>query len=317
MQSINNNSYSSQGIQPIAAYNQANPVHMPKPPVANPIAQNQYQPIGAQQIQAPQVQMQQTQTQAQQAGQQMAQPQVGMPPQGVCAPAGGAVNIYIYNPTTTNGAPVYPQNTYYTTQAAQYPTYVPQNAMTLPQMPVPANAYTTGQSQQMSVQMPEPQQLQNQQTQSQAQNTAQPQEAPAPQQAQNAENIIPLTNEYIKNLENYLNDNDPKVRLVGTTELLKRFKETEERKSDPALTALLNKSLKDPSAAVRQMALTILNVGYATGSEETISILNNIQANATDEMYKEDAVVAKEILLKLSQQNQQAMQPANIQAGQL
>lgn len=314
MQAINNNSYLTQGVQPNNSYNQAQ-IHMPKPPVAEQISQNQYQtsmaqvqPTGAQQAQIPQ--MAQTQSATSQAQ--------TMPiyPQGVNIPAGGAVNINIFNPTTTNGAPIYPQNTYYT-PTVSYPNYIPQNTVTVPKMPAPANAYSEGQN----VQMPQPQQMQTPQApqaqmpqvqQMQAQNPqdiaqAQVQNAQSPKEegAKADPNAIPLTDAYIKNLEAYLSDGDPKVRLAGTTELLKRFKEDDTRKSDPALTALLNKSLKDPSASVRQMALTILNVGYAVGNEETIAILNNIKANKTDDMYAEDAVVAKEILLKLSglQQN--------------
>ncbi len=356
MQAINNNSYFNQGIKPNTSNNQAQ-VHMPKPPVADLTAQNQYQTSGvqmpqAQQMQAPQMpapqamqmpQAQQVQTvpqQAQQAQTELQQTQAQtMPiyPQGVNIPAGGAVNINIFNPTTTNGAPIYPQNTYYSYPATTYSNYMPQNNMTVPQMPLPANAYPAAQDGQTNVQMPQPQQMQAPQApqamqmpapqQMQAQNTqdltqaqATSPQTPAPEQKaeqkaeQKTENTVPLTNEYIQNLERTLNDGDPKVRLAGATELLKRFKESDERKSDPALTALLNKSLKDPSASVRQMALTILNVGYAIGNEETIATLNNIQANKSDTMYAEDAVVAKEILLKLSGQMQQAAQNAPAQA---
>lgn len=295
MRAINNNSYSSHGVQPTGAYSQANQVHMPKPPVVNTAVQNQEQtPLAQTQTAQPQ----QTQT---------AQPQAQtMPiyPQGVNIPAGGAVNINIFNPMTTNGAPVYPQNTYYTNPAVTYPAYVQQNG-TLPQMPAPANAYPAVQTQEMNVQMPQPQQMQIPAAQEtkQTPQTSVP-EAQTEQKPEENANITPLTNEYIKTLENYLNDNDPKVRLVGTKELLNRFKETETRKADPALTALLNKTLKDPSASVRQLALTILNIGYAAGNDETIAILNNIQANTSDTMYAEDAILAKEILLKLSQQGQ-------------
>ncbi|MBR1976769.1 HEAT repeat domain-containing protein [bacterium] len=324
MQAINNNSYSSQGIQPVSAYNQTNQVHMPKPPVANPIAHNtnqapvvQSQPMQLQMAQqqtqpAPQLMQPQQQTQTAQAQpmqmQQIPTQQVfpqqaqAMPmyPQGLNIPSGGAVNINIFNPTTTNGAPVYPQNTYYTNPATTYPAYVPQNAVNVPQMPAPQNAYPAVQTQQMNVQMPGAQQLQTQNTQG-ANQTQQTAEA-APKQEEKPKDVAPLNDEYIRTLENYLNDNDPKVRLMGTTELLNRFKELEARKQDPALTALLNKALKDPSASVRQMALTILNVGYAAGNEETTALLNNIQANTSSETYAEDALVAKEILLKQAQQ---------------
>ncbi len=305
MQAINNNSYSSQGVQPISAYGQTNQISMPKPPMANQMVQNSYAtpPVAQQNAQAQPTQAQPQQTQV-------------MPvyPQGVNIPAGGAVNINIFNPTTTNGAPIYPQNTYYTSPAATYPAYVPQGNMMLPQMPAPQNAYPAIQTQQTNVQMPAPQQLQTQDTQALNQSPqANETQGPAPEQKTEEKpvNITPLTDEYIKTLENYLNDNDPKVRLMGATQLLEKFKEHESRKSDPALTALLNKSLKDPSASVRQMALTTLNIGYASGNEETIALLNDIQANTQGGIYAEDALSAKEILLKLSQQGQNIVPSQN------
>ena len=298
MQAINNNSYSSQGIQPNSVYGQPNQVNMPKPPIASPMAQNSSQVPAVDSYSA---QGQQTQTNPIQTAPTQIAP---MYPQGVNIPAGGAVNINIFNPTTTNGAPIYPQNTYYTNPATTYPAYVPQGAMMLPQMPAPQNAYPAIQTQQTNVQIPAPQQMQSQDAQNLNQTPQTSQAGQTPQTEEKPANITPLNDEYIKTLENYLNDNDPKVRLMGATQLLDRFKEHESRKSDPALTALLNKALKDPTASVRQMALTTINVGYAIGNEETIAILNNIQTNTSSDIYAEDALAAKEALLKLSQQGQ-------------
>lgn len=109
---------------------------------------------------------------------------------------------------------------------------------------------------------------------------------------------VALTDDYIKTLENYLNSKDKKVRLMGAKELFERFKEDETRKNDAALTALLNKSLQDPAETVKFMALTALDLGYASGNDETAQILTAMQNS--DSSYGEDAALAAQILLKMS-----------------
>ncbi len=110
---------------------------------------------------------------------------------------------------------------------------------------------------------------------------------------------VPLTDDYIKTLENYLNSQDSKVRLMGAKDVLERFKEDNSRKNDVALTALLNKILQDPNSAVRFLGLTTLDAGYAIGNEQTIELLKAIQADGQKE-YGEDSLLASQILLKLS-----------------
>ena len=102
-------------------------------------------------------------------------------------------------------------------------------------------------------------------------------------------------------LENYLNNQDPKIRLTAAKELLERFKEDDTRKNDPALTALLNKVIQDPKASVRYVGLTTLDVGYASGNQETVEILKQLQ-NRPDLEYGEDSILASQILLKMSGQ---------------
>lgn len=116
---------------------------------------------------------------------------------------------------------------------------------------------------------------------------------------QKTKEITPLTDDYVKSLENYLNNDNPKVRLIGAKELMERFKEDENRADNPSLIPLLNKSLKDPNAAVRFLALTTLQLGYSVGNDETVQILKNIQTNAVDK-FAEDSLLASEILLKLA-----------------
>lgn len=109
---------------------------------------------------------------------------------------------------------------------------------------------------------------------------------------------VPLTDDYVRTLENYLNSQDKKIRLMGAKELFERFKEDETRKDDAALTALLNKTLQDPAETVKFVALTALDNGYATGNDETAAILTQIQNSNSS--YGEDASLASRVLLKMS-----------------
>ncbi len=111
--------------------------------------------------------------------------------------------------------------------------------------------------------------------------------------------ITPLTNEYVQSLENYLNNDNPKIRLIGAKELMERFKEDDNRKDNPSLIPLLNKVLKDTSAAVRFLGLTTLQLGYCVGDNETVEILKAIQAQNQDK-FGEDSLLASQILLNLS-----------------
>jgi len=111
--------------------------------------------------------------------------------------------------------------------------------------------------------------------------------------------VTPLTDEYVKSLENYMNNENPKVRLIGTKELLERFKEDENRKDNPSLMPLLNKALRDPSPSVRFLGLTMLQLGYALGNDETVTILKEIQSQNQDKI-GEDSLLATEILLNMA-----------------
>ncbi|GBF23082.1 hypothetical protein tpqmel_0486 [Candidatus Gastranaerophilus sp. (ex Termes propinquus)] len=109
-----------------------------------------------------------------------------------------------------------------------------------------------------------------------------------------------LTDDYIMSLENYLNNENTKIRLSAAKELLERFKEDDTRKTDVALTALLNKVIQDPSPTVRFMGLTVLDIGYATGNQDTVNLLKQIQQSS--DQYGEDALLASQALLKMSGQ---------------
>lgn len=110
--------------------------------------------------------------------------------------------------------------------------------------------------------------------------------------------IVALTDEYIKSLENYLNNPNDEIRLMASKEILTRLDEDKDRYDDAALNALLNKMLQDPSKLIRLAALSAFASQLACGNEYTIQLLQNIQSNPNAD--KEDALQAADILLKMS-----------------
>ena len=110
--------------------------------------------------------------------------------------------------------------------------------------------------------------------------------------------IVQLTDEYIKNLESYLNNPNKEARLMGAKEVLARLQEDDSRKGDPALNALVNKMLQDPSAPVKFLAMAALESRAASGDETSVKLLQGIQQQKTG--YGEDALKASNILLKMS-----------------
>ncbi len=110
--------------------------------------------------------------------------------------------------------------------------------------------------------------------------------------------IIQLTDEYIKNLESYLNSQDKGVRLNAAKEVYARLEEDDSRHDDKALTALVNKMLQDPSEEIRVIALSALDSKIVTGDDYTVNVLKNMQQNNNG--YGQDAVDASNILLKMS-----------------
>ena len=121
------------------------------------------------------------------------------------------------------------------------------------------------------------------------------------------EKIVQLTDDYIKTLENYMNNPNPKVREMAIKEIMERFKEHKSRYTDIALTNLLNKALQDRSKAVRFIALATLNADYAHGDDLTVDILNNMQSSSA--VYGEDALMAADILLRMSRRKVEVLMP--------
>lgn len=110
--------------------------------------------------------------------------------------------------------------------------------------------------------------------------------------------IVQLTDDYIRNLENYLNSQNKDVRLMGAKEVVARLEEDHSRKNDKALNALINKMLQDPYSPVKILALSALDSGVVSGDDFTINVLKQMQNS--DSGYGQDAMQATNILLKMS-----------------
>lgn len=193
------------------------------------------------------------------------------PPQNVQVPNYSGVNIQIFNPSVAAPGASVPASNVNATNYTTNPAY-------------PANYYT--------------------------QNFAQPQPAvPTPVQPQPSEpekekvktekrDIVQLTDEYIKTLEGYLNNQNKEVRLMGAKEVLVRLQEDDTRKDDVALNALVNKMLQDPYQPVKFIAMAALESRVASGDNTSKQLLQSIQQQKT--AHGEDSLKASNILLKMS-----------------
>ena len=255
---------------------------------------NQYQPIHQNGCQCPHCQSLQAQTQSVQAQPAQVQPQCAQPlqaqyapqaqyaqpqAQNVSVPNYSGVNIQIFNPSVTPPgatAPVYNVN------APNYSTNPVSGCY-------PSGYYTNNYGQNG---------LQGQNAQS-SQNLTSTENSSSDKKTEKRE-IVQLTDEYIMNLENYLNSQDKEIRLMGAKEVLARLEEDHSRKDDKALNALVNKMLQDPYTPVRVMAMSALNSRIASGDEFTVNLLQQMQNSASG--YGQDALQASEILLKMSGQ---------------
>jgi len=112
-------------------------------------------------------------------------------------------------------------------------------------------------------------------------------------------NIVALTDDYIKNLENYLRSPNKELKQYAVQELSKRFAEDESRKTNKSLNALLNLALQAKESNVRFVALSMLISGTAGGNEKTVELLNNMQQSKAYNGYESSD--AKKALLKMSE----------------
>lgn len=197
--------------------------------------------------------------------------------QSVQVPNYSGVNIQIFNPSVTPpgaNAPVYNVNA---------PSY-----QTAPAQSYPANYYT----QQLAKPAEETKNVTN--TTTNTTNNIDNSKKTEKRQ------IVELTDDYIKNLENYLNSQDKELRFMGAKEVVARLEEDESRKDDKALNALINKMLQDPYSKVKFLAMAALQSRMATGDPLTVQLLTNIQNTSSG--YGQDSLMASDILLKMSGQ---------------
>lgn len=238
--------------------------------------------VGQQNIQQPKViqqckcQPQQQNVQQQQPAQYQTAPMVQQPQsQNVQVPNYSGVNIQIFNPsvaTPGSTAPVYNVN------APNYGTN-PVNGC------YPSGYYTNNWGN-------------NGQNNVKTSTTTNTTENKTTEKKTEKREIVQLTDDYIKNLENYLNSQDKEVRLMGGKEVIARLEEDHSRKDDKALNALVNKMLQDPYTPVKILALSALDSRVVTGDDYTVGLLKQMQNSSSG--YGQDALQATNILLKMS-----------------
>lgn len=207
---------------------------------------------------------------------------VQQPMQNYQVPASASgVNIQIFNPSVTTpgsqatynvNAPSYPAN-YYTGQIGQN-TGTPQNA---------GNTQNNGATKTSE--------------NATSTKTTETSETDSKKKTEKKK-IVQLTDQYIMNLENYLNSQEKEIRLSAAKEVYARLEEDESRKDDKALTALINKMLQDPAQEIRLLALAALEGRIVTGDDFTVGLLKNMQQSKDG--YGQDSIDASKLLLKMS-----------------
>lgn len=233
------------------------------------------QQVQTQQMPVQNTQYQSAQQQAVQQYQPLTQAQPQQQAQNVSVPNYSGVNIQIFNPSVTPPgatAPVYNVN------APNYGTTTAPGCY-------PSGYYTNNYGQNGA---------------NSSQSNLKSTENSSSDKKTEKREIVQLTDEYIMNLENYLNSQDKEIRMMGAKEVMARLEEDHSRKDDKALNALVNKMLQDPYTPVRVMAMSALNSRIASGDEFTVNLLQQMQNSASG--YGQDALQASEILLKMSGQ---------------
>ncbi len=235
-----------------------------------------------------------------------APPQVAYPcgyyyPQGVPipqqapmpqAPTASGVNIQIYSPTVGPSGGCYYPPPYTIPMPSPQPVQIPQAPV---QQTPPQTQPTEVQQATVPTLAPEPAPTQPTETQA----PVKTEETPEKKKTQKRK-IVVLTDDYIKNLENYLNSQDKAIRLTAAKEVFARLEEDDSRKDDKALNALINKMLQDPADDIRFLALTALNSRMVTGDDYTVGVLKKMQTS--DKGFGQEAIDASNILLKMSAQ---------------
>lgn len=203
-------------------------------------------------------------------------------PQTVQVPNYSGVNIQIFNPSVAAPGSTVPPATVNTTCATN-PCYPPNYYTQNFTQPAPAATPTSIIQQAQPVQAVQPTQNTNRKTE--------------------MREIVELTDEYVKSLESYLNNQDKQIRLIGAKEVLARLQEDDSRKSDEALNALLNKMLQDPYQPIKFIAMAAFESRAAIGNNKSVELLQNIQGQGVPGQKTtqgEDSLKASNALLKMT-----------------
>jgi hypothetical protein len=218
-------------------------------------------------------------------------------PQIVQVPNYSGVNIQIFNPSVAAPGSTTQQSPISTTNYATMPTY-------------PQNYYTNNFSPTVTPQAPVTQSVPQLPSSQESVLTPSPQANPIVSQAPSApvaepvkkntevREVVELTDDYVKSLENYLNNQDKQVRLIAAKEILARLQEDDSRKNDEALNALLNKMLQDPYQPIKFIAMGAFEARAASGNQQSVALLQGIQAQK--ETQGEDSIKASNVLLKMA-----------------
>jgi hypothetical protein len=92
--------------------------------------------------------------------------------------------------------------------------------------------------------------------------------------------VTVLTDDYIKQLDQFLQSDDTSLREYAASEVIKRLDEDKTRYNDEGLNALVNKMILDPyDHKVRERGLIALDSQLASGNEETKQILELLKTD--------------------------------------
>ena len=101
---------------------------------------------------------------------------------------------------------------------------------------------------------------------------------------------------------------------MGAVDVIARLDEDPSRKDDPALTALINKMIQDPSTTIRALGLSALEAGTVSGNNETVELLKQIQKS--DRGFGLDAQQATSVLLRMAGKTEEKEVPIRKVPGQ-
>lgn len=205
-------------------------------------------------------------------------------PQAIQVPNYSGVNIQIFNPSVAAPGATVPASNVTST-----------NYTTPPQCAYPQNYYTQNFAPQSAAQTPK---TEVKAIPAEGEDAAKA--VQTPQSKKEKKEVVELTDDYIKTLESYLNDQDKEKRLMAAKEVLARFEEDSTRKDDPALNALVNKMLQDPYQAVKLIAMSVLESRAASGNNKSMVLLSNMRNDKSN--HGMDALQASNILLKMAGQ---------------